>query len=150
MMFFRCRKPSEQMFGQPPRLSGQGEARPIRMHCAHVILVAALILVAAFPASAATWTVHAQPTQLLNGAPVLFQVKPPAKLESLSGTWLGHQLTFSYSTTTKTWFTLAGVPFETKPGKYTIELKGERVAAKTPLNFTRTFVVARAPTLRSK
>ena len=143
-MFFRCRKPSEQMFGQPPRLSGQGEARPIRMHCAHVILVAALILVAAFPASAATWTVHAQPTQLLNGAPVLFQVKAPAKLESLSGTWLGHQLTFSYSTTTKTWFTLAGVPFETKPGKYTIELKGERVAAKTPLNFTRTFVVARA------
>src|SRR4029077_3649852 len=126
MMFLRCRKPSEQMWGQPPRLSGQGAARPIRMHRTHVILLAALILLAGFPASAATWTIHAQPTQLLNGAPVVFQVKPPAKLESLSGTWLTHQLTFSYDASTKTWFALAGVPFETKPGKYSIELKGER------------------------
>ena len=144
MTFGRCQKSSHQMWGQPPRLSGQDAVRPIRMYRAHVILVAALILLAALPASAATWTVHAQPTQLLNGAPVLFQVKPPAKLESLSGTWLTHQLTFSYNSSTKTWFALAGVPFETKPGKYSIELKGERAATKTPLNFTRTFIVARA------
>ena len=35
----------------------------------------------ALPASAATWTVTSQPPRLVNGAPVLFQVKPPAKLE---------------------------------------------------------------------
>ena len=53
-----------------------------------------LVLVCAFifscsvlAASAATWTVHAQPTRLVNGAPVLFQVKPPAILDSLTGTW---------------------------------------------------------------
>jgi murein DD-endopeptidase MepM/ murein hydrolase activator NlpD len=132
------------MWGQPPRLSGQGAARPIRVNGAHVILVAALIFHAALPAFAATWTVHAQPTQLLNGAPVLFQVKPPTKLESLSGTWLTHQLSFSYDSSTKTWFTLAGVPFETKPGKYSIELTGERATTKTPVTFTRTFAVARA------
>jgi murein DD-endopeptidase MepM/ murein hydrolase activator NlpD len=96
------------------------------------------------PASAATWTVHAQPTHLVNGAPVLFQVKPPTKLNSLTGTWLGHQLTFSYEATTRTWFTLSGVSFETSPGKYTLELAGERAATKTPSTFTHTFTVARA------
>jgi murein DD-endopeptidase MepM/ murein hydrolase activator NlpD len=96
------------------------------------------------PASAADWTVHALPTRLVNGAPVLFQVKPPVKLESLTGTWRAHQLAFSYQPSTKTWFVLAGVPFETEPGKYALELSGERSATKTPVTFTRRFTVARA------
>ncbi|HWW13063.1 MAG TPA: M23 family metallopeptidase [Candidatus Dormibacteraeota bacterium] len=96
------------------------------------------------PASAANWNVHAQPARLVNGAPVLFQVKPPAKLTSLSGTWLGHQLTFSYDASTRTWFALAGVTFETAPGKYPLELTAERATNKTSLIFTRTFAVARA------
>jgi murein DD-endopeptidase MepM/ murein hydrolase activator NlpD len=70
-------------------------------------------------------------------------VKPSTKLTSLSGTWLGHQLTFSYNAATKTWFSLAGVTFETSPGKYTLDLTGE-TAGKAPLNFKRTFLVARA------
>src|SRR4029077_2555106 len=45
---------------------------------------------------------------------------------------------------TKTWFALAGVPFDTKAGKYSIELKGEGAATKTPVTFTRSFAVARA------
>lgn len=80
----------------------------------------------------------------MNGAPVLFQVKPPTKLASLSGTWLGHQLTFSYDASTRTWFALAGVTFETTPGKYALELTAERATSKTTLTFTRTFAVARA------
>jgi murein DD-endopeptidase MepM/ murein hydrolase activator NlpD len=99
---------------------------------------------AALPASAATWNVRAQPNRLVNGAPVLFQVKPPAKLESLSGTWLGHHLTFSYNSSTKTWFTLAGVTFETTPGKYVLELSAERTVTKTQLTFAHTFTVAHA------
>jgi murein DD-endopeptidase MepM/ murein hydrolase activator NlpD len=94
--------------------------------------------------SAGTWIVHAQPTRLVNGAPVLFQVKPPAKLKSLTGTWLGHQLTFSYDASTKTWFTLAGVTFETTVGQYSLELSAERVPGEIPLTFTRRFAVARA------
>jgi murein DD-endopeptidase MepM/ murein hydrolase activator NlpD len=39
---------------------------------------------------------------------------------------------------------LAGVPFETAPGKYSLELTAERATSKTPLTFTRTFAVARA------
>jgi murein DD-endopeptidase MepM/ murein hydrolase activator NlpD len=81
---------------------------------------------------------------LVNGAPVLFQVKPPTKLESLSGTWLTHQLTFSYDASTKTWFALAGVTFEATPGKYPLELSGQPAASKTPLTFARTFAIAHA------
>jgi murein DD-endopeptidase MepM/ murein hydrolase activator NlpD len=96
----------------------------------------------AFPA--ASWSVEAQPVKLLNGAPILFKVHAPAKLDSLSGTWLGHQLIFSYNESTKTWFALAGVSFETKPGKYALELNGARAAASSPLIFTRVFVVSEA------
>jgi murein DD-endopeptidase MepM/ murein hydrolase activator NlpD len=96
------------------------------------------------PASAANWTVRSQPPRLLNGAPVLFQVKPPAQLDSLTGTWLGHQLTFSYNASTKTWFALAGVSLETDPGKYPLELSGVRASAKTPATVSHTFMVARA------
>ncbi|HTW57111.1 MAG TPA: M23 family metallopeptidase [Terriglobales bacterium] len=96
------------------------------------------------PAHAATWTIRTQPARLLNGAPFLLQIKPPSKLASLTGTWLGHQLTFSYDASTKTWFALAGVSFETNPGVYTLDLSGERASANAPLSFTRKLSVARA------
>jgi len=96
------------------------------------------------PAHAVTWTVRSEPARLVNGAPLLFRVKPPAKLDSLSGAWLGHQLTFSYDAATRTWFALAGVGIETAPGKYTLELTGVRPSPKPPLNFSRSFAVARA------
>ena len=103
----------------------------------------ALVLSCTLPASAATWTVRSQPTRLVNGAPVLFQVKPPAKLESLTGTWLGHQLTFSYDAANKIWFALAGASLETAPAKYTLELTGAR-GNGARLNYSRQFAVTRA------
>jgi len=110
----------------------------------HTLQLALLILLLTLPASAATWTVRAQPAKLVNGAPVLFQVKPPVKVTSLRGTWLGHQLIFSYEAPTKTWFALAGVNFETEPGKYTLALTGEQLIGKAPLTFTHPFLVAGA------
>jgi murein DD-endopeptidase MepM/ murein hydrolase activator NlpD len=95
--------------------------------------------------SAAIWTAHAQPTRLVNGAPVLFQVKPPQRLDSLIGTWLGHEVSFSFDAASKTWFALAGVSLETAPGTYALDLTGETQAGKTPSNkisFTRKFTVA--------
>jgi murein DD-endopeptidase MepM/ murein hydrolase activator NlpD len=99
------------------------------------------------PAAATNWTVRAQPKQLVNGCPVLFQVKPPQTLESLDGTWLGHEVTFSFDTTSRTWFALAGVNLETGPGTYALELAGETKAGKsssTKLSFSHKFVVTRA------
>jgi murein DD-endopeptidase MepM/ murein hydrolase activator NlpD len=101
------------------------------------------------PVYGATWTVKAQPAQMVNGSPVLLEVKPPAPLASLTGSWLNHPLTFSFSPTTKTWFTLAGVSFETAPGTYTLELTGQRVPIKTaddsaiPVKFSRALTVGR-------
>jgi murein DD-endopeptidase MepM/ murein hydrolase activator NlpD len=137
--------PREQlMWRQPPRLSREGEAERPRARtlpfCRGLtLLVLSLPLHAAIP-----WTIHSPPTRLLNDAPVLFQVKPPTKLDSLTGTWLGHDLTFSYNPSTKSWFALAGVSFDTKPGKYSLELAGENAVTKAPLKFSGTFTVARA------
>jgi murein DD-endopeptidase MepM/ murein hydrolase activator NlpD len=97
------------------------------------------------PSQAATWTVHAQPTHLVNGGPVLFEVQSPATLESLSGTWLGHEVSFSFDAASKTWIALAGVSFETTPGTYSLELTGETEPGKAPTNkitFSRKFTVA--------
>ena len=66
-------------------------------------------------ASAANWSASAQPTHLVNGGPVLFQVKPPQRLESLKGTWLGHEVSFSLDAKSKVWIALAGVSFESAP-----------------------------------
>ncbi len=87
-------------------------------------------------ASDSDWTVEAQPAQLVNGGPVLFRVKPPGKIESLAGSWLGHQFTFSYEPSTKTWFALAGTNLDTTPGEYPLELTAVPAADKTPSTLT--------------
>ena len=89
---------------------------------------------------------RAQPARLVTGGPVLFQVKPLARLESLSGTWLGHDVSFSFDAKSKTWFALAGVSLEGAPGTYSLELTGETEAGKSPskkISFSRKFAVAR-------
>jgi murein DD-endopeptidase MepM/ murein hydrolase activator NlpD len=96
--------------------------------------------------SAATWTVQAQPAKMVNGAPVVFEVKSPRRLQSLKATWLGHEVSFSFDAKSKTWYALAGVSLETSPGNYSLELTGETPAAKEEakkLTFTRKFTVTR-------
>jgi murein DD-endopeptidase MepM/ murein hydrolase activator NlpD len=97
-------------------------------------------------AYAANWTVRTQPARLVNGGPVLFQVKSPQALQSLSGSWLGHDISFSFDPKSKMWYALAGVSLETAPGTYELELTGESDAGKSlgkKITFSRTFAVAR-------
>ncbi|HUD65587.1 MAG TPA: M23 family metallopeptidase [Candidatus Sulfotelmatobacter sp.] len=112
----------------------------------HLTTITCALFLSAAQAKATNWTATTRPARLVNGAPVLFQVKPPAKLDALTGTWLGHQITFSYNTSTKTWFALAGISIETTPGKYALALSGERSEAKPggKLAFTRQFALVRA------
>jgi murein DD-endopeptidase MepM/ murein hydrolase activator NlpD len=112
--------------------------------------LALVLLLVTAPASAAPWAVHSQPPRLVNGGPLVFQVKPPAKVDSLTGTWLGHQLTFSYEAHTKTWFAFAGVSLETTPGKYALELTGTRAGNSAPLAFSRKFLISAAKYPRIK
>jgi murein DD-endopeptidase MepM/ murein hydrolase activator NlpD len=71
-----------------------------------------------------SWTIRRQPAELVNGAPVVFEVVPPVQLTGLSAKWLEHDVLFSYDAATKAWYGVAGVSLETRPGLYTLELKG--------------------------
>jgi murein DD-endopeptidase MepM/ murein hydrolase activator NlpD len=90
-----------------------------------MLLWSASWLVAAPSTQVANWTVRTQPVRLVNGGPVFFQVKPPSRLVSLDGSWQGHDLVFSFDDASRTWFALAGVPLDTKPGVYSMSLTGE-------------------------
>jgi murein DD-endopeptidase MepM/ murein hydrolase activator NlpD len=119
-------------------------ARLVRSHALLFLVLSPFIAVS--PASATDWTARAQPARIVNGDPVLFQVKPPVRMESVSAIWLGHQLSFSFDPKSKTWYALGGVSLETAPGTYALELTGETVAAKLPsqkVSFSRKFAVGK-------
>jgi murein DD-endopeptidase MepM/ murein hydrolase activator NlpD len=61
----------------------------------------------------------------VNGSPVLFRVTTPHRVRTLSGNWLEHEIAFSFDPASKTWFALAGVSQETKPGVYSLDLNAE-------------------------
>jgi murein DD-endopeptidase MepM/ murein hydrolase activator NlpD len=71
------------------------------------------------------WIVVNQPAHLVNGSPVLFQVTAPKSVRALAGSWLGHDIIFSFDAGRKSWFALAGVSQETKPATYSLQLRGE-------------------------
>src|SRR5215470_590099 len=79
-------------------------------------------------APASSWSVTYQPTRIVNGAPVLFRVTTPKTSRSLSGRWLGHDISFIFDEKKNAWFGLAGTSLETKPGTYPIELNSETAA----------------------
>jgi len=81
-----------------------------------------------FPATAQAsepWTVKWEPSQLVNGSPVLFRINAPAELTSLEGTWLGHALSFRFGQSCNCWYAIAGVDLNTKAGKYSLVLQGK-------------------------
>jgi murein DD-endopeptidase MepM/ murein hydrolase activator NlpD len=104
---------------------------------------------AATPARAKTtarWSVVSQPARLVNGSPVLFRVTAPKRVRSLSGNWLGHEIEFSFDAAHKTWFALAGVSLDTKPGTYPIELHAEISSGKPSVSSTASSTAASSTT----
>jgi murein DD-endopeptidase MepM/ murein hydrolase activator NlpD len=69
------------------------------------------------------WSATANPEPLVNGAPLLFEVKAPLALTSLTATWLDHSVTFAPGPN-GSWFSIAGISLETEPGTYPLELTG--------------------------
>jgi murein DD-endopeptidase MepM/ murein hydrolase activator NlpD len=96
---------------------------------------------------APAWSVQWQPTQLVNGSPVLFQVKPVGRLKTLSGKWLDHDISFALNPKTKTWNAIGGIALRVKPGVYTLTLSAVTVNGKDA-SFQRR-VTIRAGTYRS-
>jgi hypothetical protein len=89
-----------------------------------------------------SWSVHGQPVRLVNGSPVVFEVTPPERLKSLSGKWIEHELFFSADSRGKIWYGIAGASLETRPGGYSLELKGVTTSGKE-LSFQKRFTVGR-------
>ena len=88
------------------------------------------------------WTVTNQPVHLVNGSPILFRVTTPKSVRALSGSWLGHDVAFSPDADGKSWFALAGISQETKPGSYPIALHAE-TSAGDAISFEKKISVAR-------
>ncbi len=84
--------------------------------------------------AAKSWSVRWQPALLVNGAPVVFQVNPPARLESLSGRWFDREVFFDFDASKKSWYGIAGISLEIQPGTYVLTLKGTS-AAGTEISF---------------
>lgn len=59
----------------------------------------------------------------MNGSPVVFRIKPPVRLASLHGTWLGQEVLFDFHQPTRTWYGIAGCGLHTSPGKHVLALK---------------------------
>jgi murein DD-endopeptidase MepM/ murein hydrolase activator NlpD len=89
------------------------------------------------------WAIRWQPAQLVNGAPIVFEIAPPVRLTELSAKWLGHQVWFSYDAASKAWYGIAGVSLETRPGSYALDLTGTTSRA-TQISFTRKMLVQAA------
>jgi murein DD-endopeptidase MepM/ murein hydrolase activator NlpD len=121
--------------------------------CCAAICLLLLLLTALFSASQTagsasktksktSWAVVWQPIKLVNGAPVVFWVTPAKRLDSLSGNWLGHDVFFSFDQPSKTWYGIAGISLETKPGAYALQLKG--TSGGQNISFERKISVGRA------
>ena len=100
-------------------------ARIIRWSVASLGLFVAVAQTLSGQSQSAT-RVSWQPTKLVRGSAVLFEVKVPAGVTELSGTWLGHKIRFSSLPGKHAFFSLAGVSVETAPGTYDLELTGTR------------------------
>ena len=76
------------------------------------------------------WLVRWQPVRLVNGSPVVFRVTSPEPLKSLSGKWREHDVFFSSDSGGTTWYGIAGISLETRPGNYLLELTGAATRGK--------------------
>jgi murein DD-endopeptidase MepM/ murein hydrolase activator NlpD len=122
----------------------------MRKRVIHPAALIACVLFALGASSSATtaghWSVVNQPARLVNGSPVLFRVTTPKWVHTLSGNWLGHEIAFSFDADRKSWFALAGVSLETKPGAYPLQLHAETLAGQSAgqaISFEKKFRVQR-------
>jgi murein DD-endopeptidase MepM/ murein hydrolase activator NlpD len=129
---------SATLFRMPFAYTSRKEIANYRFHFLAAISCVLLLAICTHAAprhEGVEWQVTVRPRQLLNGSPFLISVKAPEKLDSLSGTWLDHQVDFSWDAASKSWFTIAGIGLSTSPGTYTLQLNGS--GKKKDVSFDR-------------
>lgn len=85
-----------------------------------------------------------QPFRLVNGSPVLFEIRGSAKLQSVSAAWMGHDISFFRpSPAGKVWYGLGGISLTTTPGSYDLRVE-EKLANGQTREMVRKIKVVRA------
>jgi murein DD-endopeptidase MepM/ murein hydrolase activator NlpD len=111
---------------------------------ATVLLLALLAPAQNPPAAPTAWQVRFEPTTLVNGAPAVLYVLPPVQLETLSGSWMGHKLYFSFDPVSHCWYALFGASLNSAPGAYKLGLDGKTASGNTVF-FEQNLEVASEP-----
>jgi murein DD-endopeptidase MepM/ murein hydrolase activator NlpD len=92
------------------------------------VALAALLLGVPHPGvsapAAEPWGIATEPSQLVNGSPVLFRVTAPVELTALQGTWSDRKLFFRFAGECNCWYGIAGVDLNAQAGKYPLRLDG--------------------------
>lgn len=109
-----------------------------------LMLLAQVALAQQSPAAAESatepWQVRTEPAALANGAPALLFVTAPVKLRSLSGTWTGHKVFFTFDPASHSWYALFGTSIKCAPGNYPLALEG-RTDAGAAVSFQQDLTV---------
>ena len=92
------------------------------------LLVLRLVATAAEPAAFSGFS--SVPRVLVNGSVCLFTVRVAGSPAPVTGTWQGHELTFTRGSA-GFWYALGGVAYDTKPGTYDLELKATMSSGQT-------------------
>jgi murein DD-endopeptidase MepM/ murein hydrolase activator NlpD len=89
-----------------------------------VSFTAALLLCVPPPALA---HVTCTPEHLASGSPSLFALELPAEITAATARWQDHDLVFFRPSHTHTWYGLAAIDLETKPGNYPLVIEVTRL-----------------------
>src|SRR5262245_26652161 len=84
-----------------------------------------------------------QPSKLVPGSPILFQVPATKSVQNVAGQWLGHDIAFSRPSDGSTWYGIAGISLETTPGRYELRLTQTLAHGRT-IQIRRQITIARA------
>lgn len=92
------------------------------MRCTSFIIPLLALSATAFATdSMAAADISVQPAHLVNGSACLFALHLKEAPEKVTAKWLDHDVTFSRAAD-GTWYALAGIAYETKPGTYNLAL----------------------------
>jgi murein DD-endopeptidase MepM/ murein hydrolase activator NlpD len=80
--------------------------------------------VAPKPPADPAWRVTWQPTQPVNGSPVLFRVTAPSVVTALRGNWSDRVFSFRFDRACNCWYAIAGIDLNARAGSYPLRLEG--------------------------
>jgi Peptidase family M23 len=93
-----------------------------RLHFALILLLVGTFPLTVAKAATAFKSVDWTPQELQSGSACLFSVQLEGSPAKLSGTWMGHDVSFFQARNGHEWYGLAGVDVEAVPGTYPLDV----------------------------